>query len=129
MRQPAARAARRVPRSPLDSFFRKGTPSDAVRYAAGTVTDTDTDTLTADIHGEEVPKIAVLGDMPDVGDQVDIWTTGDLLFVPAYSRGLVIVHHGTDGSVARPAAEWVLWLGTATPAHAKPYDAWEEANI
>jgi len=43
--------------------------------------------------------------------------------------GMAVVHHGTNPNVARPAAPWVLWLGTATPANALAWDAWETENI
>lgn len=125
---PRARSSQRVPRTPLGMLFDKGTPTDPIRYVAGKVTATGSDTLTALINGEEIPRIAVLGDMPEVNDLIDIYQIGDLLYVPA-AGGIVLVHHGDDGSVARPAASWVLWLGEAEPANAKPYDGWEQANI
>jgi len=109
-------------------FFPMGQPSPSLRYVAGKVTDTATDTATVLINGEDVPGVAVLGDMPDVGDLVDVYQLDDLLYIPA-SSGMVIVHHGTDGTVLRPSATWVLWLGTAEPVNAKPYDGWEEADI
>lgn len=126
--QPRARDAHRVPRTPVGMLFDLGQPTPSMRYVAGKVTDTATDTCTCLINGEEVPRIAVLGDMPDINDLVDIYQLGDLLYIPAVG-GLVIIHHGTDPDVARPSATWVLWLGTATPVNAKPYDAWEEADI
>jgi len=109
-------------------LFDQGSPTEPIRYVAGKVTDTATDTCTVLINGEEIPRVAVLGDMPDLGDLVDVYQIGDLLYLPA-AGGLVIVHHGSDPDVARPSATWVLWLGTAEPSNAKPYDAWEEADI
>lgn len=126
--QPRARSAYRVPRTPVGTLFDMGTPTPALRYVAGKVVDTDTDTITARINGEDIPRVAVLGDMPELNDLVDIYQLGDLLYIPA-SGGIVIVHHGDDGDVARPAATWVLWLGVAEPVNARPYDGWEEANI
>lgn len=129
-RRPAARTAYRVPRSAYDAAYDTGAPSPGVRYVSGVVLDTQTDTLTAEIYDEAVPNVAVLGDMPAVGEQVDIFQVGSLLYVPVSSQGgLMVVHHGTDGTVARPNVSWVLWLGTATPVNGRPYDVWEEANI
>lgn len=48
-------------------------------------------------------------------------------FVPLI--GMQVVHHGTNGAVARPAAALVYWLGTVTPANALAYDFWVEENI
>lgn len=126
--RPRARSSVRVPRTPLGMLFDLGSPTEPIRYVAGKVTATGTDTLTALIQGEEIPRIAVLGDMPEIDDLVDIYQIGDLLYVPA-AGGIVLVHHGEDPDVPRPSASWVLWLGTAEPTHAKPYDGWEEANI
>lgn len=36
--------------------------------------------------------------------------------------GLVVVPHGADANVARPAAPLVYWIGPAVPVNALPYD-------
>lgn len=42
---------------------------------------------------------------------------------------LIVVQHGDDGTVPRPAAAVVYWIGAATPANALPYDLWYDATI
>lgn len=45
----------------------------------------------------------------------------------ADSASMVVVKHGTDGTVARPTgASAVYWLGTAEPANAVDGDIWRE---
>lgn len=48
---------------------------------------------------------------------------------PTGPPGLLVVHHGTATDLERPSVPWVLWLGTATPSNALPWDVWEASNI
>lgn len=43
--------------------------------------------------------------------------------------GIVVVLHGDDGTVSRPAAAVVYWVGAATPANGAAYDFWYTATI
>ena len=46
------------------------------------------------------------------------------------SPGLVVIHHGTDANVTRPAgAPLVYWIGTADPVNAQDYDYRLKENI
>lgn len=41
------------------------------------------------------------------------------------AAGIQVVSHGTNGSVARPTAPVVYWIGSATPVNALDYDFWK----
>lgn len=43
--------------------------------------------------------------------------------------GATVVHHGTNGAVARPSTPLVYWVGTATPANALAWDFWLQENV
>ena len=73
MKQPAARPAHRVPRSPADNDFPKGPPPAPSRLGSGEVTAIeDADSVTVLINDEDVEGVHVQGNMPEVGDQLDV---------------------------------------------------------
>lgn len=41
--------------------------------------------------------------------------------------GMDVIQHGSDTSVPRTGAPLVLWVGSARPANALPYDQWQNA--
>jgi hypothetical protein len=43
------------------------------------------------------------------------------------SDGIELVYHGSDGSVTRPTANVVYWLGPAYPVNSIDGDWWREA--
>lgn len=43
--------------------------------------------------------------------------------------GIVVVEHGDDGTVARPDADLVRWVGAATPENGVVYDDWYPETI
>lgn len=95
--QPRARASHRVPRTPIGMLFDKGVPSPSLRYVAGKVTDTASDTCTCLVNGEEIPRVAVLGNMPAINDLVDIYQLGDLLYLPDTGALVIIQPDEPDG--------------------------------
>lgn len=74
--------AYRVARSPVDQFFDKGPPPPPTRMGSGDVLSIESDTVTVNMHGTVVAGVAVQGDMPGVGDQIDVWSQEDLLYTP-----------------------------------------------
>jgi hypothetical protein len=48
---------------------------------------------------------------------------------PEGPAGIQLVHHGTDGSTARPSVPVVYWIGTATPSNAQLWDFQLQENI
>jgi Concanavalin A-like lectin/glucanases superfamily len=79
----------RVPRSPVDNFFQKGPPPPPTRMGSGEVLAISADTCTVLLHGTQVPGVAVQGNMPAVGDQIDIWNMEDLVYTPGAEDGWV----------------------------------------
>lgn len=106
--QPRARDAHRVPRTPVGMLFDKGAPSPSLRYVAGKVTDTNpgNDSCTCLVNGEEIPRIAVLGNMPAVNDLVDIYQLDDLLYLPAGGTQCYVQPDEPSGPVG------TLWFDT-----------------
>lgn len=77
----------RVPRSPVDQFFDKGPPPPPTRMGSGDVLSVESDTVTVTMHGTVVAGVAIQGDLPDVGDQIDVWSQEDLLYSPGSDDG------------------------------------------
>lgn len=43
--------------------------------------------------------------------------------------GVEVIAHGDDGTVSRPDAAVVYWIGAATPANGEPFDFWYTATV
>lgn len=83
-----------------------------------------------EVDDGEVPRLEISA--PDsilievigaVGPKGDPGTPGDV--GPAGPSGVVIVNHGVDPNVARPASVVVYWKGTADPVNAISTDWWD----
>lgn len=137
MRKPHSLPLPRVPRSRRDDFYEKAHPMCPKLPGVGVVLSIEDDTATVLINEEEISGAIPLGNMPAVDEIVEVESRCDLLVILPAAEDvggggvppLVVVHHGTDPTVPRPAATWVLWLGTVEPANGLLYDCWEEANI
>jgi hypothetical protein len=73
---------------------------------------------------EDVTTYVIEVHEPDTANVVEVFTTP--IGSGSGIGGLVVVDHGTDGSLPRPDAPLVYWVGSATPANALPYDLWME---
>ena len=79
---PAALSSYRVPRSPVDDNFSGDAPS-PVLIGSGRVMSVEVDTCSVMVNDEELAGVLIMGDDPDVGDIVEVWSIEDLLFTPA----------------------------------------------
>jgi hypothetical protein len=91
--------------------------------------------LTLDL--DNAPSITIPGPAADITITAQTPAVSVRAEAPAITVGvpgpagasMSVVHHGTNGAMARPDAPWVLWLGTATPTNALAWDAWQSENI
>lgn len=79
---PAGQSPYRVPRSPVDDYYIKGTPLPASQIGTGIVVSVDGDTLTVLVGDEELDGVLFQGDPPEDGESVEVETRGDLTLVP-----------------------------------------------
>jgi hypothetical protein len=100
------------------------------------------DTVDATIRHTLIPYLEVGIRAPGTGESVRMerhgsdWVVVDLLGkLPAFAGGfvappgIVVVVHGDDGSVPRPPAVLVMWVGAAVPSFAIEYDFYYPANL
>jgi hypothetical protein len=96
-------SAYRVPRSPADQLYDKGPPPPPTRMGSGDVLSVEAESVTVQMHGTTISGVAVQGDMPGVGDQIDVWSQDDLLYTPG------------DGSSSSAATEDLHIVSTRRP--------------
>jgi len=90
--------------------------------------DTDYDTEWIDSPaggGGGAVEVFTQASAPGAGATALVWMDTDDTSMDPVSA-IVVVSHGTDPAVARPAATVVYWVGSATPANALPYDFWRD---
>lgn len=97
---PAVRRDRR------DDRYRAGHPTPYKRAAAGVVVSVQDDTVTTTVAGVNLTGVIPLGDMPVVGDIVEVEARGSLLVIPGVDAGVFIVPPIKYGTAPDGTYKW-----------------------
>lgn len=86
---PQAAPAHRVPRSTIDvRGFPSAKPAPAARLGAGEVTAIeDAETVTVVMNDEVVAGVFIQGNLPPIGEQIEVWALDDTLYSPGVDDG------------------------------------------